>query len=402
MAKLAVSTKCNMRLSQKVMVAGRNIPRLPLKPALKAEQMKSKDFGKTIRFIRARNAENVFKCVAFQTKPDNSGIEESSDILGRTEPLPPISDLGKKLSSVLQMQPETFEYFLEKQLDELVLEKKNEENLQNTSCRKISTNKLDFGVLNNRISKRRARERENALDDVLYTSILANLADFNTSLTSGSAPGDLEWLHSGASRLDLQALLDMFSSNAMSLVLPRVQAAVAGLPRSSNDTPVTHSRLGVAQMYRRMVLFGYVLRQVTEQYKLECITPDQSNEEIGTLCEYAIKFLGQEEKTGGISFVALEERAEFCTHAASRVFNRHTKAVFGSMMKMAAGMKELIAGAKSYDEAKKRMEFGLHDGQIESIELNLSALSHLFVEAIMFGSLLRQAECKVDLKYGLK
>eukprot|EP00241_Pyramimonas_parkeae_P002812 CAMPEP_0114255242 /NCGR_PEP_ID=MMETSP0058-20121206/17443_1 /TAXON_ID=36894 /ORGANISM="Pyramimonas parkeae, CCMP726" /LENGTH=456 /DNA_ID=CAMNT_0001369585 /DNA_START=375 /DNA_END=1745 /DNA_ORIENTATION=+ len=351
----------------------------------------------------------------------------------RSEPLLPLSYQGALLTSCLKATPELFDAAVNKQLEQLIYEREKDQvavpvNGPGVGARQERAWAKQEVLLKKRIVEVRQLDRTRALEDVLYTTVLAKHMDFNVTPTTGCTRGDVEWLHSPASKEHLQALLDMQPPQAIPLITEHVRAATAGLPEFHQHKPTLLPKLGVAQVFRRGILFGYVLQQVIERHNLEASIPADENLAAGSLVslsEYSQNLLSsrkattgnyawdaeseqlQQENSGDVSSrfpdtPSLEEGACFSTLEAMRVAERHATAVFGSILDMANGLRDVIVGADSLDEAQARMEFAMEDGQLETVSLTLAAVCHLVMEGVAFGRQLREAERGVDLSYGLE
>eukprot|EP00240_Pyramimonas_obovata_P011581 CAMPEP_0118923632 /NCGR_PEP_ID=MMETSP1169-20130426/2083_1 /TAXON_ID=36882 /ORGANISM="Pyramimonas obovata, Strain CCMP722" /LENGTH=136 /DNA_ID=CAMNT_0006864647 /DNA_START=45 /DNA_END=455 /DNA_ORIENTATION=+ len=92
----------------------------------------------------------------------------------------------------------------------------------------------------------------------------------------------------------------------------------------------------------------------------------------------------------------------YLTAEAAATAERHAEALCGDVAALAAEARSLLASARSPQEARLRMALAVKAGQVEVVSLTLGGVCHLLTQGVTFGRLLRQAECQVDLSYGLK
>jgi hypothetical protein len=269
---------------------------------------------------------------------------------------------------------------------------------------------------------------------------------------------------------------------ATPLVAQHVRAATHGLPKFHRERPTLLPKLGVAQVYRRGILFGYALQQTMERHWLEGLyhmedeavaaelgvePRAQAEEGAPTLVEFVDSVLdvreevekaadaadaaaaaqaahvdgmrrnlaaafdaaaadwgAEEEEQGQAEQETHEEdglqrrdRADdvgagggatleagvcFATVEAMRVAERHATTMFGSILEMADGLRDVVGGADSLHDAQQRMEAAMRGGELETVALTMPAVCVLVLEGITFGKHLREAECNADLRFGLQ
>lgn len=366
-----------------------------------------------------------------------AAFADSMDMDGyvRSAPLLPQTRQGAVLAGCLEATPELFEAAVEHQLEVLAgereLDRQNVVSLNGPGAGSGAQQSWakEEGLLRRRIQEVRGTERSLALEDVLYMIILSKHHDFNVRPSTGCEPDDLAWLHSPASKVHLQALIDMQPAESIQLIVEHVQMATVGLPEFIEDEATLLPTLGVAQVYRRGILFGYSLEQVMERFKLETSLralmdrPIKAEEaqESRSLEDYTAEMLvAQQSRDQGERVLSpeyaeytdeydyapevpvLEDGARFGTEEAMRVAERHATTVFGSMDTLAGGLRDVIAGATDADDAQVRVEAAMASGEVETLPLTLAAVCHLVMEGVAFGRCLRQAERAVDLSYGLE
>lgn len=113
-----------------------------------------------------------------------------------------------------------------------------------------TTNALsDEAVLKRRIAEVRETKRSSVIQDIMYSSILSQMSDFNVTPISGCEEGDLKWLRSTRSSEELQALVDMHSSLVLDLVKRHVADTTNGFRELSRTEPTSLPMLGVAKVW---------------------------------------------------------------------------------------------------------------------------------------------------------
>eukprot|EP00240_Pyramimonas_obovata_P016060 CAMPEP_0118933364 /NCGR_PEP_ID=MMETSP1169-20130426/11948_1 /TAXON_ID=36882 /ORGANISM="Pyramimonas obovata, Strain CCMP722" /LENGTH=271 /DNA_ID=CAMNT_0006876117 /DNA_START=144 /DNA_END=955 /DNA_ORIENTATION=+ len=209
------------------------------------------------RVLKSRGAQHKLR-----TRFECRAAGEEAASAERTAPPPPLSSLGMELNEALRSQPERVDELIEEQLERLALQRQ-------TDLLEAALHESGEDILLRRIAEVREAERSSVVMDMLYSSVLSQMDDFNVTPLSACEEPDLNWLHSRSSRADLQALLDMQPSQAIDLVKKQIATMTAGFSELSRSHPTRLPKLGVAQVYRRALLFGYSLQQGTERYTLE-------------------------------------------------------------------------------------------------------------------------------------
>ena len=299
-------------------------------------------------------------------------------------------------------------------------------------------------VLFRRIQAMRASERRNGVQDVMYANILQKFRSLNVDMLP---PLDEEMLHLRG--VDLTQLTNgVHSVEALSMVKEHLMGMLG--PEASaaySNALVRTSKLQAAQMYAASIMFGYFLRKADKRFSLDRamgtlpLNPEESARSLEALFESASAMdsvdaadLGIEgdargrpsasERSDDIhmktnasegkltlkqyiqSFDAatLAETARVVSLEGVVLAERQTGALFGSVETLAREMQSALEEGgepiTSPEELMRRVEDVVGGGKVATVTLPVATQRRVVLEAVAFGSFLRDAEAFVDARDG--
>jgi hypothetical protein len=308
-------------------------------------------------------------------------------------------------------------------------------------------------VLFRRIQAMRAAERRNGVQDVMYANILQKFRTLNVDMLP---PLDEEMLHLRG--VDLTQLTNgVHSVEALSMVKEHLMGMLG--PEASaaySNTLVRTSKLQAAQMYAASIMFGYFLRKADKRFSLDRamgtlpLNPEESARSLEALFESASAMDSVDEADAagfnlngargdfpsfdgndGVSddyastdetrasgkttlkqyiqsfdAATLAETARVVSLEGVVLAERQTGALFGSVEALAREMQSALEGSgngqpiTSPEELMRRVEDVVGNGKVKTVTLPVATQRRVVLEAVAFGSFLRDAEAFVDARDG--
>ena len=304
-------------------------------------------------------------------------------------------------------------------------------------------------VLFRRIQAMRASERRNGVQDVMYANILQKFRGLNVDMLP---PLDEEMFD--VRGVDLTRLTDgVHSANALSMVKEHLMGMLGPAASSASaNALVRTSKLQAAQMYAASIMFGYFLRKADKRFSLDRamgtlpLNPEESARSLEALFESASAMDSVDEAHLGMgsgddaeggrpsaserssddikikttaseggkltlkqyiqSFDAatLAETARVVSLEGVVLAERQTGALFGSVETLAREMQSALEEGgepiTSPEELMRRVEDVVGGGKVATVTLPVATQRRVVLEAVAFGSFLRDAEAYVDARDG--
>ena len=368
-------------------------------------------------------------------------------------PMSPGSGHGQMLAHVLDAEPQLFEAAVEATLDRMIDELDQQE--QSEGSIDVSQDEKDKGgmVLFRRIEQMRALERRSGVQDVMYANILQKFLSIGVDMLPPLDDEDvllrgvdLTKLTSGVHSVEA---LEMVKEHLMGMLGPQASNAYS-------NTLVRMSKLQCAQMYAASIMFGYFLRKADKRFKLDRamgtlpMNPLDSAKALEELFNSASAMDSMDEADGagvggfansefpGASGVfdvddkgnatedaskpgaqnnltlkqyiqsfdqnALAETARIVSMEGVTLAERQTGALFGSIedlaMEMQRALEEGGEPITSPDQLMSRVQDVVGGGKVKTLTLPVATQRRVVLEAVAFGTFLRDAETYVDTRDG--
>ena len=214
------------------------------------------------------------------------------------------------------------------------------------------------------------------------------------------------------------------SAEALELVREHLGKALGGSPGEAPPMSamlVRMSKLQAAQMYAWSVMFGYFLRRVEARFKLERALGGgalpRSQEESVAALEALFNAASAEEPAAAAAksadavvpsrgslkrYVesfdaeALGETARIVSVEGLALLDRQTSGLFGSVESLQRQMAQAVGqDARSEEEFKQRVHNAIASGAVDTLTLPYAQQRRVVLEAVAFGSFLRDVEARV-------
>lgn len=404
-------------------------------------------------FAPRRSRRGAVKVAAAKgSDSDSSSNPKRPDPTFQGAPMSPDSGHGQMLAHVLDAEPQLFEAAVEATLDRMIDELDQQE--QSAGSVDVSQDEKDKGgmVLFRRIEQMRALERRSGVQDVMYANILQKFLSIGVDMLPPLDDEDvllrgvdLTKLTSGVHSVEA---LEMVKEHLMGMLGPQASNAYS-------NTLVRMSKLQCAQMYAASIMFGYFLRKADKRFKLDRamgtlpMNPMDSAKALEELFNSASAMDSMDEADGagvggfansefpGASGVfdvddkgnatedaskagsntltlkqyiqsfdqdALAETARIVSMEGVTLAERQTGALFGSIedlaMEMQRALEEGGEPITSPDQLMSRVQDVVGGGKVKTLTLPVATQRRVVLEAVAFGTFLRDAETYVDTRDG--
>ncbi|CAL5025663.1 unnamed protein product [Urochloa decumbens] len=325
---------------------------------------------------------------------------ESGDGYTRLAPLRFESPSGQLLVQILQSHPHLLPATVDQQLENLQSEK---------DAQKEEASKVPQDLLYKRIAEVKEKERQNALEEIIYCYIIFKFMDNDISMTPALAPGggpvrDISSLPNQEDKLQ-----SIHSPDAFEMIQNHLNLIMGEKIAAPPDTVVEISNLNLGKLYAASIMYGYFLKRVDERFQLEKtmktlppnpkqqivfenlkpnpfwdteslvqITPD--GEEI-SLDDDESNPNRLKSYVSQLDADTLQRYATIRSKEAVSLIEKQTQSLFGR-----PDIKVLDDGSVNAKDGKM-------------ITITFIELNHLVLEAVAFGSFLWEAESYVESKY---
>lgn len=364
-------------------------------------------------------------------------------------PAQPKTPYGEMLQYYLKMEPQLFKTAVQDQLDKLQAEKDAKAKAER-AAKAESLDKTDL-ALYRRMEEVRASEIQATLEDLLYLTILERFVLLGVDML----PRMDGFVDAGAANLKVLTE-SIHSMEALELLKEHILGMMgpSALNQFSNVT-IKISKYQMAQVYAASIMFGYFLRRVDTRFQLEKAlgTLQPSKEEAvarlerlfaqadsvgsssdpdspsGQLLEVnpdapletptpAVTGAGQgqgeelrpapRKKSALRTYVetfdqaTVVEMARMVSVEGAALVERQTSALFGDIKQLAAQMQGAVGGeASSVDDLMQRLQAAVANNVVETLTMSVGTQRRAVLEAVAFGTFLRDAEAEVQGKYDL-
>lgn len=316
---------------------------------------------------------------------------------------------------LLKEDPSLFDGSVDSELQKLS-EQKEEEQRQKAELEKASISDKDALVLRHRMDEVRQNERAAIVKELLYLKVCRRFQQLGVPmLPSLQGGGDFQF-----GVIDLKGLTtDVYTGDAVELVKEHlfrlISQNIGPAPLMGRVVVLKMPLFEAGQIYAMSCLFGYSLRNADQRLQLEKLAgnfgtwdepvasegishladdkPIRLKNESGTesLKKYLSTF-GPEEVQRMLSISTMEAR---------KVMELQISALFGDLRAMKEQFMNILGQVSSPEEAQMRMVQAIENDEVESIKFTSQDLTRLVLEAVAYGSLLKDAEKQVNIVYDL-
>lgn len=351
------------------------------------------------------------------------------------------------------MEPQLFQSAIEDQLERLKDEREAKDQVFESSGSEDAAPEAgvkDSGelVLYQRMEELKAKEVSARLEDLMYLCILEKFLLLDVEMLPR-----MEGFVNAPTK-DLKPLTEgIHSKEAVELVREHLLSIMgnAAAPQFSNAV-MKMSKLQMAQVYAASIMFGYFLRRVDRRFQLErsmgTLTPsreetvarleqlfhdaearegylegtDQSDEESPVVdTSTSDKERVSSSTTSSSSTTPVKQgksalrryvetfdqetmvnTARVVSAEGAALVERQTTALMGDIKHLQTQMQEVVGSqAISYEDLMERMAKAVEQDTVETLTMTVGTQRHAVLEALAYGTFLRDVESWVQADYGL-
>lgn len=348
-------------------------------------------------------------------------------------PSTPKTPYGEMMAYYLKMEPGLFRAAVEGQFQRLKQEREQAQASSSEAESEAGAESLALSSLSARIEEVKVAERRATVEDLMYMCILEEFIklgvgmlpkmDNYTDLEAVNLSPLMEGVHT-------KEAIDMVKEHMMGLL---GQAAL--LPPT---VTMKMSKLQMVQVYAASVMFGYFLRRVDKRYQLAKslgMLPETKEDAVARLerlfslaedadsaedLDSASSSAASEASTSGqgagggerksslrqyiegFDRETMMETATIMSKEGVSLLDRQSKALWGDVQELQKQMQEVLGpDASSMEELMQRAQEAVAEDKVETVTMNLSTQRRAVLEAVAFGTFLRDTETHVQEEYGL-
>lgn len=359
-------------------------------------------------------------------------------------PVKPKTSYGEMLGYYLKMEPQLFKAAVEDQLMKLKSEREEKEKRRLQIEDSSSVGKKDKAelVLQKRMEELRASEVAATLEDLMYVSILEKFLLLRVEMLP-RMDGFVD-----VSPTNLTALTEgIHSKEALELVKEHLMGVMGPAQMNQfSNVNVKMSKFQMAQVYAASIMFGYFLRRVDKRFQLErsmgTMPIDREDavkrlEKLFSLADSTADDVdvasGGESASGATAGASKEpaasensnlpvkkeksalrgyvesfnqttmvEMARIVSAEGAALVERQTSAVLGDIQRLTQEIQAAVGrDASSMDEVMERMAKAVEKDQVETLTMTVGTQRRAVLEAVAYGTFLRDVETWVQVDYGL-
>mmetsp|Transcript_23849 Transcript_23849/g.28813 ORF Transcript_23849/g.28813 Transcript_23849/m.28813 type:complete len:437 (+) Transcript_23849:158-1468(+) len=335
-------------------------------------------------------------------------------------PLQPESPAGEFLNYIINEEPQLFQSAVEEQLTRLSDEAEEYKKISDKEAGQTDSEDVSDIVLYKRIEEVKKFQRKRSLEDLMYASILHRFVSLGVDLLP---PLD-KFVEDWGSR-NYKALTEgVHSVEALELVKQHLATVLGGAPPAYGNVTMKISKLAAAQVYAASVMFGYFIRKVDLRFQLERSMGVLPRTQEETVSRLEAMFNQVEEESGEQDMDSAEgadgqrinlrqyvekfdadtlaDTARIVSAEGVTLVERQTGALFGSIETLQKEMQEAMGDdIETPNDLMKRMKEVVETDQVETLKLTYSTQRRIILEAVAFGTFLRDIETKVTNEHQL-
>ncbi|XP_068660596.1 UV-B-induced protein At3g17800, chloroplastic-like [Aristolochia californica] len=330
--------------------------------------------------------------------------EDSSDNSAPVAPLHLESPSGQFLSQILQNHPHLAPAAIDQQLENLLTDR---------DAQKEETPSLQ-DMLYKRIAEVKSKERQKSLEEIIYCLIVQKFMDKEISMIPPISPPSDPIATIDSWPNQEQKLESVHSAEAFEMIQSHLSLVLGDRPVGPLNTIVQISKLKLGKLYAASIMYGYFLRRVDQRFQLERTMktlPQSMKEDDQMIIEGAGPGVQLWDVDSMIQITVeddFEQSQLESMEAKSNKLRSYVMHLDADTLQRYATIRS--KAAISLIEKQTQALFGrpdiriLQDGSLDTshdevVNVTLSGLTMLVLEAVAFGSFLWDAEDYVESKY---
>ncbi|KAK9095577.1 hypothetical protein Scep_027046 [Stephania cephalantha] len=384
------------------------VPRL-VEPYKRFHPFQDSKFLSPLQFLRCPSCTTKVGLKLEKGQTRGFIVRASGNLYENPSPVAPLqfeSPTGQLLAQILQTHPHLLPAAVDQQLENLHTDRDKQENEAPPPSEDL--------LLYRRIAEVREKDRQKALEEIIYCLIVQKFLDKTISMIPAMAESldmarRVDWWPNQEHKLE-----SIHSAEALEMVESHI-SLVLGEQLGPLDTVVEISKLKLGKLYAASIMYGYFLRRVDQRFQLERtmnMLPNESNEDSVTYKEPSserqlwdpdslIQMKPEDYSMGDQVFSKAEGVKSYRLRSYVMYLDAETLQRYATIRSREA---------VSLIEKQTQALFGrpdiriAEDGSIDTsndeiVGITFSGLTMLVLEAIAFGSFLWDAEGYVETKY---
>lgn len=357
-------------------------------------------------------------------------------------PVKPKTAYGEQLQWYLKMEPQLFKAAIEDQLEKLSAEKQalveKEEQAKSEKPAEAQADQAQL-ALYKRMGEVRANEIRATVEDLMYVLVLEKFQLIGVEMLprmDGFVDAPISNLQVLTEGIHSKEALELLKEHLMSVMGP------AEVVNQFKNAVIKMSKLQMAQVYATSIMFGYFLRRVDKRFQLEKVlgtlpvspedtvarlerlfaqansdgaNPDVVDVDVGAdnppqgpSADPNVPRSKGSQKSALRKYVesfdqaTMVETARVVSVEAAALVERQASALFGDIKKLTQQMQDVIGkDASSYDEVFSKMAEAVSSETVEVLTMTVATQRRAVLEAVAYGSFLRDTETYVQTDYSL-
>jgi hypothetical protein len=286
-------------------------------------------------------------------------------------------------------------------------------------------------VLYRRMDEVKAKENRDVLEDLMYLCVLEKFVALQVPmLPRMDGVVDVE-------SANLKALTDgIHSREALEMVKEHLKSMMGPTATAYSNAAVKMSKLQMTQVYAASIMFGYFIRRVDKRFQLEqqfgTLEDEVPTEAGASVDEETLQRLERlfhaageqevpdapaadapvpkrvqrkatlKEYVEGFDQATLVETANVLSLEAASLVERQSSALFGDIKELQTQMQAVIGeDASSMEDLMKRISDAVQGEKVDVLTMTVGTQRRAVLEAVAYGTFLRDVETHVDTEYHL-
>ncbi|KAL3131693.1 hypothetical protein ABBQ38_007985 [Trebouxia sp. C0009 RCD-2024] len=372
-------------------------------------------------------------------------------------PAKPRSPVGQMVTYYLKMEPHLFKDALDEQFRRLKDEKDEAEQRRKAQKEQLDKQKNDKTkkdggelVLFQRMEDLKSSEQRATVEDLMYASVLEKFLELKVEMMPRMDDSIVE------NQTHLKTLTEgIHSKEALQLVREHVLGVMGPASMAYSSSMIKMAKLQAAQVYAASIMFGYFIRRVDKRFQLETqlgllddeqadavarlerlfnsASEDQqdadrpasssgatssstfgdgeatsSSSGAGTQAEGAGLGKGKKKDSKLRKYIesfdqqTLAEMTKQVSQEGAALIDVQTTALFGNLRDLQVQMQKAVGqDATSVEELMQKVQDAVAKDEVESLNITVGTQRRAVLEAVAFGTFLRDVESYVDGEYQL-
>ncbi|KAL4199521.1 hypothetical protein AMTRI_Chr03g145370 [Amborella trichopoda] len=313
------------------------------------------------------------------------GINASGETSTPIGPLQFESPIGQFLAQILRTHPHLLPAAVDQQLERLQSDRESQKEEKSPSA---------TDLLSRRIAEVKDKERQRALEEIIYALIVQKFMDVGVSMFPNIPTPSYSWPNQESK------LQTIHSNEAFEMIENHLALVLGGRWPNPTQPRIEISKLRIGKLYAASIMYGYFLRRVDQRFQLErsmgTLSLEVEEDESDQVTEgefFDAEFLVTESDSDDPKSYLLRS---YVMHLDSESLQRYATIRSKEAVSVIEKQTQALFGRPDIRMAEDGSLDALND---EVIAVSFESLNALVLEAVAFGSFLWDVEGYADSKY---